>query len=680
MGQCEKILDNGERCSNRAVPGTKACKTHARITFRPVRESADTTSLAVGQKPSPDLEESEKPEPDASLSDSDQKAVPSPAGQKPHFPGLQTDERDILVAPRGLIWLKPVQAETSQTRFGRMVRAMSLLSQAMTLPGQIQLMHQKEAGPVLIFIEPAQKNKSSLSVIYDAASSAARLARAGFYIGQDNTFVQYRDDRSPRGYDAPNFKPASPKEDILVVTRQGIHTLALADFTEIPLTDFCLQVAPVPHIPGPRPECLYALSPPPLYPMLARYLQAHHLCFGLARVQEQNRELILFEIRARANAPAGQTVPRFILDYLSRFPRVALLTSQTDDRQILLHRGHRYPLDIFHIAEAFDPDEMVLLIADHYPNLRISPKPRFFDGDRLTENCMPGLSSLKLAPRPADSTPRLKLPVLMRPDNDSAPWVAALVLSNQEMKWAGRLLYRAPEDAFAAYSLCQGEDCSVLLGNHLPIEGLPFGTPLRRIGDTRLFIPLRSRLWPQIPWDVLAQALEMQENTYTFLTNDYRLDLPESDFAPLSRAVVADPDRPQIRFNFRTAAALPELQWPSSSAEAPSQVQKQEKDISSKFKNFFAGETREKVRENSQNQIKLSEKRNESNMISLQDQARACEEAKDFLGAALTYSILKDTVSSARCYRQATELLSASGFPPPRLSVTPGQRKTEEME
>jgi len=515
-------------------------------------------------------------------------------------------------------------------------------------------MHQEEAGPVLIFLQPAQENESNMSIIYDAASSAARLAKAGLYIGQDKTFIQYRDDRCPHGYDAPNFKPSSSEDGLLVVTRQGVHTLPLADFTEIPLTDFCMQVSPVPDIPGPRPECLYALSPPPLYPMLARYFRAHHLCFGLARLQEQNSELILFEIRARADAPTGQTVPRFVLDYLSRFPRVALLTRQTGDEQILLHRGHRYPLNISHIAGAFDPDEMVLLIADHYPNLRIRPRPRFFDGDRLTENCMPGPSSLKLVPRPADNTPHLKLPILLRPDNGPSPPVAALILSNQEMKWAGRLLYRASEDAFAAYSLCQGEDCSVLIGNHLPIEGLPFGTPLRRVGDTRLFIPLRSRLWPQLPWDVLAQALEIQENTHTFLTCDYRLDLPESAFTLLSRAIVGDPDRSSVRFNFRVPGILPELRWTLPSAEAASEAQEQEKGISSKLKNLFAG-PRKEIRENNQIRTEPSEKGSEGNMISLQNQAGICEEAEDFLGAALCYSILEDRVNSARCYRQASE-------------------------
>jgi len=40
--QCEKILDNGERCSNQATLGGRHCQTHGRITFKPVARPADT--------------------------------------------------------------------------------------------------------------------------------------------------------------------------------------------------------------------------------------------------------------------------------------------------------------------------------------------------------------------------------------------------------------------------------------------------------------------------------------------------------------------------------------------------------------------------------------------------------------------------------------------------------------
>lgn len=681
MGQCEKILDNGEQCSNRAVPGTKFCKTHARISFRPVKDAVTESTPQKGKKKADPSKSKLSAPSQPDVSDPEQKAVPSPAGGKPLFPGLRPDERNILVAPQGLILLDPLEKETPDSRFGRLVRAMGLLSQAMALPGQVKLMYQKKTGSVLIFLRPAEENGTSLSFVYDAASSAARLAGTGLYIGQDNAFIRYRDYRAPRGYDAPDFRTSSAKENLLLVDSQGLRTLTPADFTEISLAAFCLQVRPGPHIPGPRPESLYALTPPPLYPMLSRYFRDHHLCFRLARVQEKNRELILFEIRARADAPTGHTVPRFVIDYLSRFPGVALLTRQTDERQVLLQWAHRYPLHIAHIAKAFDPSDMVLLIADHYPDLRIRPAPVFFDGDRLTENSLPGPPPLKADPRPADNTPRLKMPVVLRPDNGPSPPVAALILSRQEMNWTGRLLYHASEEAFAAYSLCQGEEFSVLLGNHRPIEGLPFGEPLRRIGDTRLFIPLRSRLWPRLTREILAQALEIRNNTYTFLMYDYRLDLSASAFTPLSKAVVADPHSAPVTFDFRVPGSLPELSWrppESASAEAAFEPEKEETGITSKLKKLFTDETRHKTREKNRTRTETREKTDKENStISLENQAKVREEAKDFLGAALCYSILKDRVRSARCFRQASELPDP-GFPEICPHSPPDQGKTEE--
>ncbi len=643
MAQCERILEGDERCSNQAVPGTRYCKTHGRITFRPVGKPADTAP-----PPEPTAApDSAGPEGPAAP---EWRAAPSPAGQEPVFPGLHTDDRNILVAPQGVIWLPAGQESTPREQFNRLVRVMGFLSQTLDVTGQVNLLRQSEAGDAIIILSPAQDGESGLSTVYDAASTAARLVDGRLYIGQDNVFVQYRDDRAPRGYDVPDFEPPEDKERLLLVARWGSRLLTPTDFDEVPLAGFCLQVAPLPDVSGPSPEQVYALAPPPLYLILARYFRAHHLRYGLTRLQAPEGELILFEISPRPDAPAGDAVPSFVLDYLARLPRVALLTQvhQVDNRRFLLQWRHRFPLNLSHIAGAFAPDDMVLLVADPYLNQRVNPAPQFFDGDQLIDVHVPQPVTSGLTPQPADESPKLLLPVLLRADQGPTPPIAALILSAQEMEWIRQLLYRLPGDAFGAYSVCLGQDRTVLLGGTLPIEGLPFGLPLRRLSDAGLFIPLRSRLVPDLPWGILRQALGLQDDVYTFLTQDYRLDLPVADFAPLSRALVADPHHPRIDFDLRLIDSIPDPVWTSPPAP-PVEEKELPRGSTDKEPGEIAPPYEAPVAQDAQLDISSH----------LRGQARAYEEADDFLAAALCYSLLNDASNSARCYRRAAALSTA---------------------
>ena len=652
MAQCEKILDSGERCSNQAVPGTRLCQTHTRITFRPVKEPADT---APRPEPAPPRAPSPTTEPPAR----DRRAVPSPAGREPAFPGLHSDERNILVAPQGLIWLPAEEDSTAADQFNRLVRLMGFLSQALVLPGQVRLLEHGEVDDLLLLLSPAEDLEGSLSGFYDAASSAARLVGGGLYIGQEPAYVQYRDDRAPRGYDLPDFKAPRSKERLLRVARWGSRALRPADFDEIPLGDFCLRVAPLPDVAGPPSERVYALVPSALYLILARYFRAHHLHYGLARLHSPEGELILFEVSPRPDAPAGNFMPPFVLDYLARLPRLALLTEahQSNGQRILLQWRHRFPLSIPHVADAFAPDDTILLVAEPYANQRVNPRPLFFDGDQLIDVHIAQPESSDLTPHPADETPELRLPVLLRPDHGPTPPIAALILTAQEVEWVRQFVYRLPGDAFGAYSLCIGQDRAVLVGGALPVEGLPFGLPLRQLSGAGLFVPLRSHLVPDLPWSILRQALDLRDDVYTFLTGEYRLDLPVAEFAPLSRALLADPDRPTIEFNLRPVATLPDLRW-----KHPPAPPMDEQRLPSRVRDLLRrGQAEQVPREGGRPTAPTAEQEVELDMPGyLRRQARAYEEAKDFLAAAVCYSLLNDVSNSARCYRQAAALSAST--------------------
>ncbi len=671
MAQCEKILESGERCSNRAAPGAKLCGTHGKILFKRVKEPAKASP-----PPYPDPKTS-KGDSGPVLSDKGPRAAPSPAGREPVFPGLRADERNILVAPQGVVLLESGRETTADEMFNRLVRLMSFLSQAMALAGRVRVMRRGEGGDILVFLSPDEGKETGLSVAYDAAAAAARLADGRLFIGEGNTFIQYRDGRAPRGYDAPEFKSAPGRDELMLVERRGASAPRLGDFTEAPLVDLCLRIAPLPDMAATRPERVYILTPRSFYPILCRYFQKHHLRFGLARMRASKDELILFEISPRPDAPTGQSVPRFTLDYLERLPRAVLLTPAHEEGGplILLQWRHRHPLRLSRAAELFEPDDMVLLMADHYPNMRVNPAPRFFDGDQLVHAHAPKISGLNLSPKSGTDAPRLNVQVLPRPDNGPTPPIAALILNNRELAWTRTLLYRMPREVFGAYSLCQGEDLSVLLGNEMAIEGIPFGAPLRRLYDAELFIPLRQNLTPDLPWEILRPALEIRDNVYTFFTDDYRIDIPADEFAPLSRSLIADPDRPRIEFHIRPAETPPDLKWTPPPAPRVDADPGQEKPqgVFPRIRGFFSGAKDQSEGVDARPPIQPSGS-DEQDRAPLREQAEIFEKEKDFLAAAVCYNILKDAAGSARCYRRAVDPSAAAGPLPP----IPETKKVQE--
>ncbi len=631
MSQCEKILKNSERCSNPAVPGTTVCEKHKpRITFHPV------------QRPT-----TEHPQ-EAPTSGSSDRAEPSAAGQPPTFPGLYADERNILVAPRAIV-LIPTDSDSHPSRqFTRLVRLLGALSQTLTLPGHVRLYRREEADDLLIELSLDNGGDISLASLYDMIAWTVGQWDGRLYIGQDRGFVRYRDASAPRGYDAAGFQPPQDPEKLWLVDRDATREISLGEFSEWPLVDVLMQVAPVPGADDPIPAQVHVLAPPALHPLLSRYFHAHHLHYQLARVENEEDALILFELSPRLQAPAGRTVPPFVLDYLTRLPRVTVLVlaQQNDTRCILLQWRHRYPLHLDQVADAFEPATLVLLMADPYANRCIAPAPQFIDGDLLTRFHGPRPSAASLTPQPANQHPDLQLRILLRADNGPVPPVAALIVASRELGWLRPLLYRLPRGLFRACSLCLGQDRAVLVADELPLTGIPFGLPLRRIGDTALFIPLRRRLVPDLPWAILREVLDVQDGRYTFLTEDYRLDLETADFAPLSRILVADSEPPHVSLQPSPQAYLSDLDWKAPSPEPRMKAPEPRGSLKTAVSKLLRMPKPESPAEPpADTQQLLSTK--------LLEQARTYEGDGDYLAAAICYSLLNDPGNSARCYRHA---------------------------
>jgi len=641
MAQCKKILKDGERCSNRSLPGADYCEKHRRTKFRRISKKQET-SKAGSEKPRQSKQKRESPK---AAGDPKWTAQPSAAGDSPAFPGLRPDKRNILVAPRGVIRLREKDAEGRPRGLSeRLAGLLSHLSREMSLAKHISVWTTSLKSDAMILVVPSDPENENLSRFYDAASSAADMSGGVFYIGEKQAFIQYRDGAAPRGYDAENVRIPKNDKQFYFTETKGTAAVPAKSLTRESLSDLLLSIPPVPAMGADLPETAFALVSRPLYRMLARYFRAHHLHYHAARFHIPGGDsLTLFEISPRADAAAGPFVPAFVISYLTDLPRCTVLTSAEsgEERRILVEWGKRCPCLPRNILSAFPKESLLLFTTDpDFSNLCVSPGPVFFDGDDLISVRTPRPESTGATPETDGKNLSLEVPVRLIRDSGPAPFPAALILDPDETEWIRRLLCRFPGDMFTDHIFCMGEERSVLVGKRMPIRTLPFGIPLRRLRDTRLFIPLNTRFTPDLPWDPLSRALKIGTDAYTFLTPEFRMDIPRDAFVPLSRTLVAEPGCPIAAFSLRPQSRLPELKWTPSE-----KLKKREPEgIFNRFK---------KAVNRPADKVVLTEKKDVKE--ALREQARSYHKAGDYLSAALCFAMSDDDSEAAQSYRLAVD-------------------------
>ncbi len=110
-------------------------------------------------------------------------------------------------------------------------------------------------------------------------------------------------------------------------------------------------------------------------------------------------------------------------------------------------------------------------------------------------------------------------------------------------------------------------------------------------------------------------------------------------------------------------AAFPKLKWtPPPAPPLEEDSREQEKGLSSRLKTFFSGKPN-KLEQDISTKVKKPEE--DRLQMPLQEQAEMYEKENDFLAAAVCYSMLKNTIDSARCYRRAVDLSENEQTLPP---------------
>ncbi|MET0648044.1 MAG: hypothetical protein ABW208_15615 [Pyrinomonadaceae bacterium] len=599
-------------------------------------------------------------------------AQPSALGDRPKLPGLRADERNILVGDEGVIHFNP-----GETRGGadglpnRLSDLLGFLSQKIILSENVVVQANETTGEVLLRLTRPDATAPEPSRFYDDAAEAARFSGAQLYVGRDHLFVQYRDGSSPRGYDA-QMSPPSRQDEIWLVGPEGTVSVQTRALRWVGHEELLLRIRPSNASAAEPQELIYALVAPPLYRVLANYFRDHYMRFRVARFYgERGNNHVLFEIRPSENSPTGPLVPAFVISYLNALPRVVALTDASVPgvgRRLLVQWGHRYPCLLQNVSEVFQPESLVAFTASpFYQNVYVTPAPTFFEDDGLTSVKMHDVAPARMSPAGAREAAALELPLRLVDDTGLVPPTAALLLDVKQVEWLRLLLYRLPEEAFTAYSICIGDEGAVLMSGSAPVETIPFGVPMQKVRDTGLFIPLRKRFSPSLSWPLLSKSLSITDEQYTFLRPDSRLDVPRASFAPLSRLIVAERDRPRVTLSFRPEPRLPALKWkPAPRPAAPTQSRpatqrtEQSRTESEQRQPWWDWRRREAGPPSGQTTQRQPQQpprpgppQNPNEVF----RARAEEFLRnnDFLGAAFCYVLLGDKTNAAKFYRAAAE-------------------------
>lgn len=546
MKQCQYWINHQHRCPEQALPGSDFCRRH-QVHLRAL--SGSGPSLASWKK---------YRQPTAVP------ARPGAVGREPEYPGLFTDQRNILVGKECLIYLGGDQETPGQKDSSpQLLLLLANLSLKLQLAGQVEVYALHGNLGFLVKIIAPEQNWEAFSSYYDYLATAAGISDGHLYVGEDPYYICYRDWQSLTGYDAAAGPVAI--DTLMLTDKSGQYHLPARDFRQLLLADLIMSMNPVGQPAAAKMTDIYFFLPRPLYPLVGRYLRNHHLRYKVSSLVDQwGARQVLLSFADCQGAESDRQPPRHVLSFLSGLPgcQVFHLQAAAENRRLLVSWDFFLPGKAERLLEVFPPDTLLLFSADPaMAHQCISPAPVFFD-DNEHVNCSYDRSSCRYEKSTVQVQElQLSLPLRLVHDARVTGPTEALLLDDEEMDWFARFLYRLPARIFTGCRIFRGQGFSVLLGDGSAEIKVPFGLPLRRVLQGNLLIPRYTRITPEVSWPLLAAALGLSESRITILTDDRQLEFPLDGFMPLSRSLVAGVNEPAICVEIVHPEVLPEIQW-----------------------------------------------------------------------------------------------------------------------
>jgi hypothetical protein len=446
-------------------------------------------------------------------------------------PGVAPDPRGVVLGRYGMLLFPTLEGVVS---WFRIYSAESSLDEL--LPGMAiyRVRTPLQSREMLVRI-PATS-----SYALDRASRCAKLVGGSTFTGTSKHFVQYRDDRSPYGYDAVDVAALPQGAELMLHGRDFTQTYQRDGELSFDKLLFRLSLR---RIPGAdklradeRQELLLAVARG-LGDGVIRYLWRNQVAAEVALVVpksgsafgELGGQQSYLVLRVR-------DLPERILDLFQATPGIDVFRAVAPN--VAVQVGFSHMIDLGSCATVFDADRFYLFWGkgdrvdevdgpvemsgiEHLTRINIElekPKER---GERKVTDKNPVGVDIRLAPSLAP--PR---------------HVIATLIPLDRAAWVKRLVYLVPKTALRGHRVAV-TDRGILLTASEDIDVIPLGQLLSELAPG-LLVPLGMDLVPRVAPEVLAQSLGHGAGVLTIFPHDgVPFQVRESDLAPLERKAIA---------------------------------------------------------------------------------------------------------------------------------------------
>ncbi|MCS6857489.1 MAG: hypothetical protein NZM37_07250 [Sandaracinaceae bacterium] len=437
-------------------------------------------------------------------------------------PGLQFDIRGIAIGQKGLIIFPTIDRGacffSAWSTDGSLQESLASLE----IRRLRSLQRTYEIG-VFFAVESSYR--------MDRVAGIARLAGGQSFTGTDRIFVQYRDNRSPLGYDiVENVDLAGD----LVVFHESYRQAYFFDKT-ISFSELVLKLRPRPHKTRPAQHNFPLLISvePGLFPALVSYLSRSAIKGRAALLDMPSHSA--FEARARRLflIEVDGLPPRFI-ELLRSVPGVNLFESPAPWARVEI--GFEHPIALHACPNLFPSHTRVLfhgkgqvIVANALSSWSSLDSLFGFEWQEAT----PPIAHSSGTPLPPFHIP---LQLVTKAPRRSHP--SALFIPRNELLTFYNLLYFLPSSAFASIRIASAPNGFYLIAA-AEIEAIPVGRFFNRLGS-HLYIPLGMEIAPPVNSTFLSTLLSQFQDMHVFWESNEHppVAIPDKAFFPLSQSIV----------------------------------------------------------------------------------------------------------------------------------------------
>ena len=443
-------------------------------------------------------------------------------------PGLAPDSRGVALGRYCMVLLPSAD---------RVVGLLRGLSESTSLDDLLPKMKIIQVKTPLQSQEFLVRLPTQGSFAADTVAQVANLMQGLTFTGSSKHFVQYRDSRSPLGYDVDALHSGA-----------GDYVLYAADFVqayqrvrELPFDRLALSLS-LERVRADRvlpDEELLVRAVPGLWRFVVSYLHRNNLPCEAAACETTPRQ-------------GAQQAERFYLVRTRLQPRMEALFRRTPGLELYRFKGDRvavqlgfcHPLELTSCSSIFPAGRFHLFSGARDRLDTVVGLPTYVSASALVS-----LGAAARAPDAGSAAPAqvegVEVTLRLVVSLGQRPPVSATRIPLARATWLKKLVYMLPPQVLEQTLICVAGD-QIYLHNGRGLEYIPLGEMYYEVADG-VQVPVGYELIPRVHPEVLLQHLKGGQDKLFFFTRDSPepLLISRSSFAPLSRRALAHvPVRP----------------------------------------------------------------------------------------------------------------------------------------